>query len=64
MEQRPTFAGETLEHLTRVARLPLSGERQAAAGGALGVVYGLIDLLDDLELGETPPATAFDPRWE
>ncbi len=64
MEQRPSFAGETCEHLTRVARLPLSAERQEVTGGALGAIYGLIDLLDDLELGETPPATAFDPRWE
>jgi hypothetical protein len=27
-------------------------------------VYALIDLLDAVELGETPPATAFDARWE
>jgi hypothetical protein len=27
-------------------------------------VYALIDMLDAVEHGETPPATAFDARWE
>jgi hypothetical protein len=26
--------------------------------------YALIDRLDDVPVGETPPAIAFDPRWE
>jgi len=27
-------------------------------------VYAMLDRLDTLELGETPPATALNARWE
>lgn len=27
-------------------------------------IYALIDHLDAVSLGETPPATAFNARWE
>ncbi len=64
MEPRPSFFGATLEHALAVARLPLPDERLAVAGPTLDMMYGLIDLLDDLDLGETPPATAFDARWD
>ena len=33
-------------------------------GATLEGIYALIDLLDTVALGETPPATAFDPRWQ
>ena len=59
-----TFQGESLEQACRTARLDLSEERRAIVGPALEGIYALIDTLDAIELGETPPATAFDPRWE
>ena len=27
-------------------------------------IYAMLDTLDEVPLGETPPATAFDARWE
>lgn len=53
-----------LEHLLAVARLELTPERRAVVGPAVDMILGLMDTLDDIEIGETPPATAFDPRWE
>ena len=59
-----TFSGPALALAADNARLPLSEERLAVVGPALTQIYGLIDALDAVELGETPPATAFDARWE
>lgn len=59
-----SFQGQAFENACRNARLELSAERRSVVGPALEGVYALIDLLDAVELGETPPATAFDARWE
>jgi Asp-tRNA(Asn)/Glu-tRNA(Gln) amidotransferase C subunit len=58
------IVGESIEHLARVARLELAPDRMEIIGPVLKEVYALIDMLDDIPLGETPPATAFDPRWK
>jgi len=58
------FQGEAFEHACRTARLDLTAERRAVVGPTLEGIYALIDLLDAVELGETPPATAFDARWK
>lgn len=42
----------------------MNGERRAAAGPVVDMVMGLFDSLDEIEVGEAPPATAFDARWE
>lgn len=49
--------------LTRVARLPLPPERLAVVGPALKDMYASFDVLAAVPMGETPPQTAFDPRW-
>ncbi len=59
-----SFHGEAFECACRTARLDLSVERRSVVGPALEGVYALVDMLDAVELGETPPATAFDARWE
>jgi len=59
-----TFSGPALVSAADNARLTLSEERLAVVGPALTQIYGLIDALDSVDLGETPPATAFDARWE
>jgi hypothetical protein len=59
-----SFSAEATAHAARAARLDLSAERHEAVGAFLGEMYALIDRLDDVPLGETPPATAFDARWE
>ena len=58
------FQGEALEHLCRAARLDLSEERKGIVGPVLEGIYALIDALDEVQLNDTPPATAFDARWE
>lgn len=57
------FDTAALEHAARVARLDLTTERRQVVGPAIEQVYALIDILDGVELGDTPPATAFDARW-
>ncbi|SFO47432.1 hypothetical protein SAMN05216207_10652 [Pseudonocardia ammonioxydans] len=61
---RPSCSGSTLDELLRMARLELAPERVAAVGPTVGDIYGLMDRLDAVELGEVVPATAFDARWE
>lgn len=61
---RPPCAGSTLDELARMARLDLGPERKAVVGPAVDMVYGLLDQLDVVALGDVPPATAFDARWE
>ncbi len=60
---RPAVTPDTLRTLTEHARLPMPDERVADAAGTLQVVQSLIDGLDELDLGDTPPATTFDARW-
>lgn len=61
---REAVGDETIDVLLTFARLELSVERRAAAGPVVDMVMGLFDSLDAIEVGETPPATAFDARWE
>jgi hypothetical protein len=53
-----------LDTLLSFARLELSADRRAAAGPMMDFLIGLSDTLDDVDVGETPPASAFDPRWQ
>jgi hypothetical protein len=59
-----SFPAETIARASRSARLELSPDRHQAVGDTLAAMYALIDRLDDVPLGETPPATAFDARWQ
>jgi hypothetical protein len=59
-----SFSAEATAHAARGARLDLAADRHEQVGAVLGEMYALIDRLDDVPLGETPPATAFDARWE
>jgi len=59
-----SFSAEATAHAARGARLDLAADRQEEVGAVLADTYALIDRLDDVPLGETPPATAFDARWE
>ena len=61
---RQPVADEAFDHLRALARLHLPAERRAAAGPVIDMVMGLFDSLDEIDVGETPPATAFDARWE
>ena len=59
-----SFTNDQLMYAARAARLNLSADRLEVIGPALEGIYALIDTLDAFSLGETPPATAFDARWE
>ena len=59
-----SFTSDQLMYAARAARLNLSPDRLEVVGPALEGIYALIDTLDAFSLGETPPATAFDARWE
>jgi hypothetical protein len=58
-----SFSGDAMRHAARIARLDLAG-REDMLGPVVEGVYALIDRLDEVPLGETPPAIGFDPRWE
>ena len=59
-----SFTSDQLMYAARVARLNLPADRLEIVGPALEGIYALIDTLDAFPLGETPPATAFDARWD
>jgi Asp-tRNA(Asn)/Glu-tRNA(Gln) amidotransferase C subunit len=61
---REPLGDEALHQLLSLARLDLTIERRATASPAVDMVIGLFDSLDEVEVGETPPAPAFDARWE
>jgi Asp-tRNA(Asn)/Glu-tRNA(Gln) amidotransferase C subunit len=59
-----SFSSDQLMYVARAAQLNLSTDRLEVVGPALEGIYALINTLDAFPLGETPPATAFDARWE
>ena len=59
-----SFSAETLAQVARAARLELPADRLETVGPVLAQMYADIDRLDDVPIGETPPAAAFDARWE
>ncbi len=46
-----------------IARLDLVPERAAVVAPALDGMLAAFDLLDAVDIGETPPTNSFDPRW-
>ncbi|MBP2366875.1 hypothetical protein [Pseudonocardia parietis] len=61
--QRAHIDEAGLDHGLSFARLELTPERKAAMRPALDLLVGLMDSLDTVDVGEIPPAAAFDPRW-
>jgi Asp-tRNA(Asn)/Glu-tRNA(Gln) amidotransferase C subunit len=59
-----SFTSDQLMYVARAARLNLSADHLEVIVPALEGIYALINTLDAFPLGETPPATAFDARWE
>jgi hypothetical protein len=64
MSHPRSFSGDAVVYTARIARLELTPERAELVSRAAETYYALIDQLHEVALGETPPATAFDPRWE
>ncbi len=61
---RPPLGDAAFDELLTYARLDLTPERKIAASPGFAAVLALLDSLEGIELGETPPAAAFDPSWE
>ena len=59
-----SLSEHALDTAALTARLEIPGNRAESVRTTLASVYELIDRLDELDLGETGPATAFDARWE
>jgi Asp-tRNA(Asn)/Glu-tRNA(Gln) amidotransferase C subunit len=53
----------TVITLARAARLQLSQARAEELAGTMDVVFGLLDRLDEVALGETAPAFAYQAKW-
>jgi hypothetical protein len=47
-----------------MVRYELAEGRAETLAPALEAVLASLDALDAVALGETPPASTFDPRWE
>jgi len=52
-----------LDVLNKVARFNLNEGRKPSIAPAFDGFLQLFDLLDAVDLGETPPTNSFDPRW-
>jgi hypothetical protein len=63
-EPRPSLEGPLFEALQDLARIRLAEDRPAVTGPVFDGLLRLIDTLDELDLGDAPPETGFDPRWE
>jgi Asp-tRNA(Asn)/Glu-tRNA(Gln) amidotransferase C subunit len=61
--ERVPLTSATLQALAGAARLRLPAARQEPVRSALERVYALLDALDSVPVGETPPANAYDARW-
>lgn len=59
----PLYDADTVAALLEVADLTLDEEWQAKLLATLDDLQPAVHRLRALDLGETPPATAFDPRW-
>lgn len=62
-DSKPALTTADIVVLAKAARLTLGTGRADLVAPALDGVMQSFDLLDDVDLGETPPTNAFDPRW-
>lgn len=58
-----TLTAADVAVLAKAARLPLKPGRAEAAAEPLDGIMKSFDLLDDVDVGETPPTNSFDARW-
>ena len=57
------YSPEIVSAVLEMADLTLTAEWQALLLSTLNDLQPAVHRLRQLDLGETPPATAFDPRW-
>jgi Asp-tRNA(Asn)/Glu-tRNA(Gln) amidotransferase C subunit len=61
---RPAVSGNHIRDLAAAARLNLKADRAEILVPQVQMVYGLLDALTEVQVGETAPAFAFSPRWK
>jgi len=61
---RPPIDAAAVRRQAEMVRYEVAEDRAATLAPALDSVLASLDALDAVELGETPPASTFDPRWE
>lgn len=61
---RASLEESAIAPVSEFMRLPLAEDRRQLVASTADGVMALIDSLDAIDIGETPPATAFDARWE
>jgi Asp-tRNA(Asn)/Glu-tRNA(Gln) amidotransferase C subunit len=62
LKRTPVEAADVIT-LARAARLQLSEARAAELAGTMSAIFGLLERLDEVALGETAPAFAFQAKW-
>ena len=60
--ERPKLTADRLVALAAVARLTLEPAQAARSLPQIEQIFGLLDALNAVPLGETVPASPFDPR--
>ncbi len=60
---RTPLDDNALDALASVIQLELSHERRAMLAPVLNDTLALLDVLNQFDVGETPPTVSFDPRW-
>lgn len=63
MTDRTPVTAAGLAELLAAAGLQLPEDRHGGLLGSLNGVRQLLGALEDVDVGETPPAAAFDARW-
>ena len=58
------YSADGLGALLTLAELPLGADPQAEMITALADLEPAVHVIRSVDLGETPPATAFNPRWD
>ncbi len=61
---RPAISGERLKDMAANVRLGMADERAQALSPVAEQVFAMLDGLNAVELGDTPPAFSFDARWK
>ena len=61
---RPAFTAGRVKDLALNTRLVLDGARAEAIAPVVEQIFGMLDDLDSVELGETPPSFSFQPNWK
>ncbi|MEL7462872.1 MAG: hypothetical protein AAFN79_02325 [Pseudomonadota bacterium] len=62
-DSTPPLSPDEILVLAKAARLTLRSSRAELLTPALNDVMANFDMLDEVDLAETPPTNAFDPRW-